>query len=184
MHPGKKILQAAWALGLGALLLAPASGLTMSAEDAPETVEIDSLAKLYGSVEFDHAMHTEMAKCSDCHHHTTGTGPASPTCARCHEGSEEGETVSCQECHMAEPFIRKNLKKMENPELFHIDKPGLKGAYHLNCLGCHQEVSGPTGCQDCHKMTEDGDKMFNAGKYAPAGYTPGAEHHSAEKTHE
>ena len=168
MQPGKKMLQAAWALGLGLILLAPAGGLAMDAEDAPESVEIDSMSNLYGPVEFNHAMHTEMASCSDCHHHTTGTGPAAPTCGRCHHGTEEGDTVSCTECHSAQPFSPENLELMENPEIFHIDKPGLKGAYHLNCIGCHQEVDGPTGCQDCHEMTEAGEKMFNTGKHAPA----------------
>ncbi len=169
MQPGKKMLQAAWALGLGVMLLAPAGGLAMSADDAPESVEIDSLAKLYGPVEFDHAAHVAMAECSDCHHHTTGTGPAAPTCARCHEGKEEAESVSCYECHAADPFSQENLEKMEDPEIFHIDKPGLKGAYHLNCLGCHKELDGPTGCQDCHTMTEAGEKLFDTGKFAPAG---------------
>ena len=42
MQPGKKLLQAAWALGLGLMLLAPAGGLAMDAADAPETVEIES----------------------------------------------------------------------------------------------------------------------------------------------
>lgn len=169
MQPGKKMLQAAWALALGVMLLAPAGGLAMDADDAPESVEIDSLAKLYEPVEFDHATHVTLAECSDCHHHTTGSGPASPTCARCHDGAEEGESVSCYDCHAAEPFGQENLQKMENPEIFHIDKPGLKGAYHLNCVGCHQELDGPTGCQDCHTMTEAGEKLFNTGKHAPAG---------------
>jgi len=184
MQPGRKMLKAAWALGLGVVLLAPAGGLAMSADDAPESVEIDSLANLYGPVNFDHAAHVSMAECSNCHHHTTGTGPASPSCGRCHDGMEEAETVSCSDCHAAEPFIEENLAKLENPELFHIDKPGLKGAYHLNCLSCHEETGGPTGCQDCHQMTEAGEKRFNTGKFAPAGYTPGAEHHDAEKKHE
>ena len=169
MQPGKKMLQAAWALALGVMLLAPVGVLAMDADDAPESVEIDSLAKLYGPVEFDHAAHVSMADCSDCHHHTTGSGPASPNCARCHDGVEEGESVSCSDCHAAEPFGRENLEEMENPEIFHIDKPGLKGAYHLNCVGCHQELDGPTGCQDCHTMTEAGEELFNTGKHAPAG---------------
>jgi len=184
MQPGKKMLQAAWALGLGVLLLAPAAGLAMSADDAPESVELDSLAKYYGPVAFDHAAHVDMAECSNCHHHTTGTGPAAPTCARCHDGAEEGDSVSCTDCHEAEPFIHANLVKLENPEIYHIDKPGLKGAFHLNCLGCHEETGGPTGCQDCHEITEAGEKLFNTGKFAPAGDKPVAEQHDAETKHE
>ena len=180
MQPGKKMLQAGWALALGIVLLAPAGGLAMTADDAPESVDIDSMSKLYGAVAFDHAAHVAMAECADCHHHTTGTGIATPTCARCHDGKTEGDTVSCSDCHAAEPFVRENLIKLEDPEIFHMDKPGLKGAYHLNCISCHQEVDGPTGCQDCHEMTEDGEKRFNTGKYAPAGYTPGAAHSGEE----
>lgn len=176
--------------GLAAVTLAASlvilvqPGWCMDAEDAPESVEINSLANLYSAVEFDHAAHVAMAECSDCHHHTTGTGPAAPTCARCHSGTEVGDTVSCRECHATEPFIRENLEEMDNPEIFHVDKPGLKGAYHINCLGCHQEVAGPTGCQDCHQMTEAGEKRFNSGPYAPAGYSLGAESHESEKRHE
>ena len=184
MRPGKKLEQAVWALGLGLILLTPTGGPAMTAEDAPETLVIETLSKLYVPVDFDHAMHTEMTECSVCHHHTTGTGPGAATCARCHDGMQEGETVSCSECHAAEPFTRKNLEKLENPEIFHIDKPGLKGAYHINCLGCHYEAGGPTGCQDCHRMTEAGEKRFNTGKFTPAGYRPGTEQHEADNQHQ
>lgn len=169
MQPGKKMLQAALVLGFGAMLLAPVSGQAMDADDAPDEIEIDSMANLYEPVTFDHASHTEMAECFDCHHHTTGTGPTSPTCAKCHDGKDEGDTFSCSECHEADPFSDESLKFRDDPTLHHIDKPGLKGAYHLNCIGCHQEVDGPTECQDCHAMTKAGEKMFNTGKYAPAG---------------
>jgi hypothetical protein len=101
-----------------------------------------------------------MARCTDCHHHTTGGPPAEPTCARCHANSGESETVGCSECHSSAPFAAQNLQTMEDPDLYHIDKPGLKGAYHLNCIGCHREVYGPVGCQDCHTLTEEGKKLF------------------------
>jgi hypothetical protein len=158
------------------LFLISAAGLAMDADDAPETIDIDILSELYGPVSFDHAAHTEITQCSHCHHHTTGTGPANPSCGRCHERAEEGDTVACSDCHAAKPFTRENLRKMEDPELIHIDKPGLKAAYHLNCRGCHEETDGPTGCRDCHAMTEAGEKRFNTGRYAPAGYKVGAGH--------
>jgi len=181
MQPTKKMVQAACILGLGVALLTPAGGLAMDGTDAPDSVEIDSLKNLYTAVQFDHAAHLDMAECADCHHHTTGSGPAAPTCARCHDGTEETDSVSCSDCHAAEPFIHENLIKLENPEIFHVDKPGLKGAYHINCLGCHQEVDGPTGCQDCHQMTELGQKRFNTGKYSPAGYQPGLSFHTPKE---
>jgi len=157
-------------LTIFASLAVPADpGWCMDAEDAPDEVTIDSMATLYGPVQFDHASHTSYARCVDCHHHTTGGEVTDPNCARCHAKSGEAETVSCSECHVSDPFAAKNLQTMEDPDLYHIDKPGLKGAYHLNCIGCHREVDGPIGCQDCHTMTEAGQKMFNTGKYAPAG---------------
>ncbi len=161
--------QAALAVALGALLARPSPGLAMDAADAPESLEIDSLSELYEPVTFDHLMHTEIARCAECHHHTTGTGPASPFCGRCHEGDKEAETVACTDCHPARRFYADYLKTLEDPELYHIDKPGLKGAYHLNCLGCHSKIGGPTGCQDCHEMTEAGEKRFDTGRFAPAG---------------
>jgi hypothetical protein len=44
---------------------------------------------------------------------------------------------------------------------------GLKGAYHLNCTGCHTKMGGPTGCLDCHPRTKKGDAFYSARAYAP-----------------
>ena len=155
---------------LGLVLLFVGNALAMDAADAPESVDIDTMALLYTAVAFDHAAHLDMAECAECHHHTTGEVPTESSCARCHDGSQEADTVACSDCHAARPFLHENLVKLENPEIFHVDKPGLKGAYHLKCVGCHQDSGGPTGCQECHQMTEQGEKRFNTGKYAPAGY--------------
>jgi hypothetical protein len=141
----------------------------MDAADAPQEVTIDGLSQLYGPVAFDHAMHTEIARCADCHHHTTGAGITNPNCVRCHAVSPETDDVSCSGCHEADRFNAAYLKKLDDPKLYHIDKPGLKAAYHLNCVGCHQTVGGPVGCQDCHTMTDAGEQMFKAGKHAPTG---------------
>ncbi len=154
---------------LGLLTLQAQPGRAMDEEDAPESVEIDTLSHLYGPVDFDHKAHVAMADCSDCHHHTTGTKQIDDNCIRCHATNGEADTVACSECHDAHPFSAGGLKRMENPDLYHIDKPGLKGAYHVNCVGCHKEMEAPSGCQDCHKMTEAGEKQFNTGKFAPAG---------------
>ncbi|HHB76905.1 MAG TPA: class III cytochrome C [Desulfobulbus sp.] len=180
----RKLLPAVRAMGLGLLLLIPAGGLAMDVDDAPAAVVIDFLQNLYEPVHFDHTMHLDMATCSHCHHHTIGTGPANPLCARCHAGAGEGDIVACSDCHDAQPFTVENLKKTAEPKLFHIDKPGLMAAFHINCRGCHEEAGGPTGCQDCHKMTEAGEKRFNTGKYAPSGYKAVPKHHDAEKKHE
>ncbi|MBM9512347.1 cytochrome c3 family protein [Desulfogranum marinum] len=152
-------------MAIGALY--PNQSFALDAEDAPEVVELDALSDLYEPVTFDHAMHVDAAECVECHHHTTGQQPVDPNCLRCHATSEETDSISCGECHSAERFSPQDLKERSNPDLYHIDKPGLKGAYHLNCVGCHEEVDGPTGCQDCHAMTEKGKKQFQVSIVPP-----------------
>lgn len=175
MRTRKKMFHTALAVAIGGILLWPGPGGAMDAADAPESVEIDSLARLYSGVHFDHAMHTGIATCEQCHHHTAGGEVTNPNCIRCHAKSGEADTVACKDCHSSDRFSKKDLSKLDNPQLYHIDKPGLKGAYHLNCVDCHQKMGGPTGCQDCHTMTEAGEKMFQAGQHAPTG-TPGGGH--------
>jgi len=159
------------------ILLLSVSCFAMDAEDAPEAVTIDSLAKFYEPVEFDHAMHVDIADCSTCHHHTTGTGPANDYCARCHANSGEMDTVACQDCHSADPFSAESIHRQGQQDLFHTDKIGLKGAYHQNCLGCHQKMDGPVGCEDCHAKSDAGEQLFHSGKYAPAPNEHGGSHH-------
>lgn len=115
------------AVGLAVLLLGMhatqmATSATSTSSKGPETVTIDSLLDKYEPVAFSHQFHTE----------------AVDDCARCHH-TPPGETLACSDCHGA-PF---------DPE--DLSKPGLKGAYHRQCLGCHRDAdSGPTGCTDCH----------------------------------
>ena len=65
-----------------------------------------------------------------------------------------------------QPFSAASLRE-KDPNTYHTGKPGLKAAYHLNCLGCHEKNGGPTGCTDCHTRTVEGDKFYRAGEYAP-----------------
>ena len=90
---------------------------------APETMTLSGLEKRYEPVAFSHSLHADMGGgCGDCHHH-----------------SPAGQTLACGRCH-GEPFNPQNLSL-----------PGLKGAYHLQCLGCHREMdAGPVGCTECH----------------------------------
>ncbi|MBU0481794.1 MAG: cytochrome c family protein [Proteobacteria bacterium] len=149
------------------------------AETGPETVELASLGNFYDAVIFNHSMHVDLAegKCAKCHHHTTGTAPENPKCLRCHKGGHESGSMACQECHPAKRFEAAYLSEVaSNTQLYHIDKPGLKGAYHQNCLGCHQETGGPTGCQDCHARNKKGDEIFHSGEFAPISKADAAGH--------
>lgn len=136
-----------------------------------EVFEMNALSNLYEGVSFDHDMHIEATSenCTICHHHAAGTPPQDPNCIPCHKNSAEAASAACSSCHEAEPFTSANLEKMHNtPNLHHKGKPGLMAALHQNCLGCHSEVGGPLGCQDCHTMTEKGEKYYNTGQHAPA----------------
>ena len=64
--------------------------------------------------------------CSGCHHHSpVGTRP--PPCRACHS-----EVAYATE-----------------------DRPGLKVAYHRQCVGCHIAMNNPKqGCTDCHAARE------------------------------
>jgi len=161
----KKLLGVA--IVVAALGAAPHAGL---AAGGPATVELDSLSKLFGSVPFDHAKHTGLAgNCAECHHHTLGEAPVKENCGRCHKANQPAKTVACRQCHPAERFEAGYMASVAaNPMLYHNGKPGLKGAYHQKCLGCHQAMGGPTGCEDCHTMTDKGEAFYRTGKYAPA----------------
>jgi hypothetical protein len=142
-----------------------------SGAEGPDTVELGSIAQYYEPVQFDHQMHVgliESNECAICHHHTLGTPVLDPICLRCHAGSGETDSVACRDCHPAKRFDASYLALLEEDiHLFHVEKPGLQGAFHQSCLECHKENGAPTGCQDCHARTAEGDKFFYSGKYAP-----------------
>ncbi len=72
----------------------------------------------------NHFHATEDIVCQGCHHHSPiGTRP--PLCENCH-----GEPFDSDELH----------------------KPGLYGAYHRQCIGCHEsmKISKPQECTVCH----------------------------------
>ncbi|MBW4055870.1 MAG: cytochrome c3 family protein [Proteobacteria bacterium] len=136
----------------------------------PDKITINSIQKYYDGVSFNHAAHINNLKdCGLCHHHTTGAQVSDPNCIRCHKNSGAQAVVSCKGCHAAEPFTPEALKRQKDqfPPIYHMDKVGLKGSYHLGCLGCHKKMGGPTGCQDCHKRNVSGDVIFHSNIYAP-----------------
>ena len=115
--------------------------LPIPSDDYPETVVIEALVDKYEASKLPHAkivaklddivresklagrfhVDTEML-CSGCHHHSpVGTRP--PPCRACHSGSVETTR----------------------------DRPGLKVAYHRQCVGCHIAMDiQKQGCTDCH----------------------------------
>lgn len=96
------------------------------ADQGPDVVILNELEDAYLPVPFDHRGHAEMAEmvhgCVTCHHHTP-EGQRHPACRTCHDISVAGT------------------------DLF---KPGLKGAYHQQCLNCHRDWIDETDCAKCH----------------------------------
>ena len=111
----------------------------------PETVVINTIAKEYQPSQFPHQMmiktiferagknsmakafhQDELTLCVGCHHNSPAT-LTPPKCASCHG---------------------------EMPDLA-TGKPGLKGAYHGQCITCHQKMEVksvlPTDCTKCHE---------------------------------
>jgi formate-dependent nitrite reductase cytochrome c552 subunit len=67
-------------------------------------------------------------------------------CQGCHHQSPAGEKPPlCGSCHAAESA---DLELM---------KPALKGAYHRQCLGCHQsmDIQKPEDCSGCHAEKDE-----------------------------
>ncbi len=139
-----------------------AMGTIVAAADMPDQLSLDTMVKDFNGVTFDHAMHVDLGEdCSACHHHTTGTGTTDQRCTSCHAESEAVAIVGCSSCHVAARFSADQLNIVSsNVYLYHIDKPGLKAAYHWNCVGCHEQMDGPTGCLDCHSRTPEGDALY------------------------
>ncbi|MFH1132730.1 MAG: cytochrome c3 family protein [Pseudomonadota bacterium] len=124
------------------------NSLPGASENFPDTVVIGTLVKKYNQSILPHrkiagrldeiVRKSKLATrfhvstdtlCTGCHHHSPiGTRP--PPCKACH-GKTEHST---------------------------LDKPGLKVAYHRQCVGCHQKMGiKAQGCTDCHSK-KVGDK--------------------------
>ncbi len=100
-----------------------------SADQAPEIIKIDTLEGDYEATIFTHKLHAEMAFMSG-------------GCKSCHHFNPPGKVLSCIECHVPQSV---------NNDL---SKPGLKGAYHRQCLNCHREWSHSTNCTVCHERKD------------------------------
>jgi len=81
----------------------------------------------YKPVRFMHGKHAAVVQdCSRCHHLRP-------------EAEDASETVRCSACH----------QQSFNPK--HPERPGLKAAYHQQCMGCHEQMNkGPVDCKGCH----------------------------------
>jgi hypothetical protein len=112
----------------------PRAGTT-EMQDSPETVLLYELENEYQPVTFNHRVHAEMSAMGG-------------ECASCHHYSEAGKIESCKQCHATTASDD-------------MHQPGLKGAYHRQCMKCHEKWSGETNCELCHaKKTVPGPTSF------------------------
>lgn len=115
----------------------------LEAADGPEKVVIGGLAKDYEAVDFPHrkiarALADRIKDNPLAVHFHQGPGAL---CQGCHHNSPASKTPPrCNSCHGPVPDVDQPLK------------PGILGAYHQQCMGCHQEmnIEKPMGCTECH----------------------------------
>ncbi len=118
----------------------------VSPRDFPDQITLDSLADKYQPTELEHlkivtSLYQKVGdnKLAAQFHATTRT-----LCAGCHHQSPVGQRPpACKSCHAPVGDPRD-------------DKPGLRAAYHRQCIGCHQRMAiEKVGCVDCHALAAD-----------------------------
>ncbi len=94
----------------------------------PDEVVLDQLMEVYEEVVFSHGDHVDMVYdgCTACHHH-----------------APPGVYQKCGDCHSKALFDKEKLNLIN-----------LNAAYHGQCIGCHVDMGGPTGCTECHEIRE------------------------------
>lgn len=115
-------------------------------KDIPNRIVIDSIAKEYEPAVFTHGRHVDslMERMTEDKLAAAFHNDPAILCAACHHNSPLSATPpKCASCHSVDidPAV---------PE-----RPALKAAYHLQCMGCHtaMDVARPknTSCNTCHK---------------------------------
>ncbi|HLE12236.1 MAG: hypothetical protein A2504_13885 [Bdellovibrionales bacterium RIFOXYD12_FULL_39_22] len=96
--------------------------------EGPGIVFFKDIAEHFTPVKFDHRAHADMS--------SLGV----EKCNFCHHFTPPGKIQPCRDCH---------TKNSED-----LKRPGLKGAYHRQCLGCHREWSHDNKCFSCHENTD------------------------------
>ena len=121
------------------------AALPPASDDFPDEVVIEGLAKDYGAAKLPHrrivvALDAAVreSKLAERFHGRTET-----LCAGCHHRSPVGtRPAACGACHGEKGAAAR-------------DQPGLKVAYHRQCMGCHQQMNiDAQGCTSCHEKTE------------------------------
>jgi hypothetical protein len=121
------------------------AALPPSSDDFPETVVIDVLSSTYQPSTLPHRK--IMVRLDDAIRKSRLAsvlhGGVEIGCEGCHHHSENDQRPpQCRACHGEAAQAR-------------TDRPGLKVAYHRQCIGCHQRMGiDKLGCTDCHAAKE------------------------------
>ena len=114
--------------------------------DAPYKVTIDAITETYEPAVFSHRRHLSslMERIKDDKLAQAFHNQPEILCSTCHHRSPLSATPpKCASCHT------------KDIDPAHPQRPSLKAAYHLQCMGCHQgmNVGRPrnTDCTTCHK---------------------------------
>jgi len=96
-----------------------------SPQDIPDKIEIGLLENIFKPVVFDHKLHAEMTNPGD-------------GCVTCHHNAQDEVYQPCVTCHVQEE------------DKSSMSMPTINGAYHRNCLNCHQGWMADHVCETCH----------------------------------
>ena len=114
-------------------------------EKIPETVTIDAMTETYEPCRFPHRkiVKSIMERIGDSDMARIFHGDGVTICRGCHHNSPPSvEPPSCASCH-------------GKPEFARDGRPGLKGAYHGQCITCHQKMNieavAANDCTKCHQ---------------------------------
>lgn len=110
------------------LLLGISAAFTQTTDllkNVPDRIEIGLLENIFKPVLFDHKLHAEMIQ--------PGEG-----CVTCHHHAPDSVFQSCADCHVSVE------------EEASLNMPTINGAYHRNCLNCHQDWMADHVCETCH----------------------------------
>ncbi|MFH1983795.1 MAG: sulfate respiration complex hexadecaheme cytochrome HmcA [Pseudomonadota bacterium] len=135
------------AIAVIALMTRPPAADAIAAKDIPEVVEIATLADKYEPAKMPHRRVVDKMRAgigdnrlAAYFHQTPGT-----ICQGCHHNSPAAvKPPKCASCH----------SRGKGLEVSDIEKPGLMGAYHQQCMGCHDamgiEKPSKNDCIGCH----------------------------------
>jgi hypothetical protein len=119
------------------------TALSVPISEIPDTVTIGAISQQYPAVKMPHRKivstlndHIKNSRIATYFH-----GHEDVVCKGCHHHGSVGRNPAlCENCH-GEPFRESDLFT-----------PGLKGAYHRQCLGCHVSMGlqAVSNCTICH----------------------------------